>query len=79
MPSYFKILPCLTKLQFGHVCVYLLTQTVKLQNVSFEVGTWFLDATYCLDAVDIFAKLFQNPSMYDKVTVRTQMKWGRTD
>jgi hypothetical protein len=53
---------------------------VKLQNVSvtmtFEVGTWFLDETHRHDGVDICAMLFQNPSMDDKVTVRTQMKWG---
>jgi hypothetical protein len=34
---------------------------VKLQNVSvtstFEVGTWFLDATHRQDVVDIYAKL----------------------
>jgi hypothetical protein len=56
---------------------------VKLQNdsvtLTFEVGTSFLDATHCLDVVDIYAKLFQNPSVYDKVTVRTRLKWGRTD
>jgi hypothetical protein len=56
---------------------------VKLQNdsvtLTFEVGTWFLDVTHCLDVVDICAKLFQNPSMNDKVTVWTQMKWGRID
>jgi hypothetical protein len=55
---------------------------VKLQNDSvtftFEVGTWFLDATR-LDVVDICAKLFQNPSMYDKVTVWTRMKMGNTE
>jgi hypothetical protein len=56
---------------------------VKLQNdsvtLTFEVRTWFLDVTRFLDVVDICAKLFQNPSMYDKVTVRTQIKWGRMD
>jgi hypothetical protein len=56
---------------------------VKLQNVgvtlNFGVGTWFLHATHCLDVVDYFAKLFQNPSIYDKVTVQARMKWGRTD
>jgi hypothetical protein len=40
---------------------------VKLENVSvtmtFEVETWFLDATHCVDVVNICAKLFQNPSM----------------
>jgi hypothetical protein len=53
---------------------------VKLQNVSlpltFEVGKWFFDATHHLDVVDICAELFQNPSMYDKVTILTQMMWG---
>jgi hypothetical protein len=43
---------------------------MKLQNVSVtltsEIGSWFLDATHRLDVVDICAKLFQNPSMYDK-------------
>jgi hypothetical protein len=54
---------------------------VKLQNVSvtltFEVGMWFLDSTYRLDVVGICAQLFQNPLMYDKVTVQTRMKWDR--
>jgi hypothetical protein len=56
---------------------------VKLQNdsvtLTFEVGMWFFDATHCLDVVDICAKLFQNPSIYDKVTVRTRIKCGRID
>jgi hypothetical protein len=56
---------------------------VKLQNVSvtltFEVGACILDTTHCLHVVDIGATLFQNPLMYDKVTVWTQMKWGRID
>jgi hypothetical protein len=34
---------------------------VNLQNISvtltFDVGTWFLDATHRLDVVDIYAKL----------------------
>jgi hypothetical protein len=47
--------------------------------LTFDVGTWFLDTTHRRDVIDICAKFFQNPSMYDKVTVRTQMKWGRTD
>jgi hypothetical protein len=42
-------------------------------SVTFDLGTWFVDATHHLDVVDICAKLFQNPSMYDKVTVRTRM------
>jgi hypothetical protein len=37
---------------------------VKLQNTSvtltFEVGTWFLDATHRIDVVDICGKLFLN-------------------
>jgi hypothetical protein len=80
-----KIIRCMTKLQSGHECVYLFTliDNVKFQNdsvtLTFEVGTWFLDTTHRLLVVDICAKLFQNPSMYDKVTVWTRMKWGRTD
>jgi hypothetical protein len=72
----------MTKLQSGHECVYLLTLFVKLRHImilTFEVGTWFLDATHRLDVVDICTKLFQNPSMYDKVTVQTRMNWRRTD
>jgi hypothetical protein len=46
---------------------------VKLQNdsvtLTFEVGTCFLDAKQHIDVVDICAILFQNPSMYDIVTV----------
>jgi hypothetical protein len=89
MPSYSKILWCMTKLRPGHECVYLLTPIVIIWNFkmvvwawplslvilkSFEVGTWFLDAKHHL----FCAKLFQNPSMCDKVTVWTQIKWGRT-
>jgi hypothetical protein len=48
---------------------------VKLQYVSLtltsELGARFFDATHRLDVVDIFSKLFQNLSMYDKVTIRT--------
>jgi hypothetical protein len=65
------------------VPIYSNCDNVKLQNdrvtLTFEVGTWFLDTTHCLVVVDICAKLFQNPSMYDKVTVRARMKWGYTD
>jgi hypothetical protein len=65
------------------VPIYSNCNNMKLQNdnvtLNFEVGTWFLNATQCFDVVDICAKLFQKPSMYDKVTVRTRMKWGRTD
>jgi hypothetical protein len=65
------------------VPIYCNCDNVKLQNdsvtLTFEVGTWFLDATHRLDVVDICAKLFQNPSMYDKVTVRARIKWGRKD
>jgi hypothetical protein len=66
-----------------NVCTINSCDNVKLQNVSvtltFEVRTWFFDASHCLDVVDIWAKLFQNPSMYDKVTIRARMKWGGTD
>jgi hypothetical protein len=48
----------------------MLSITVTL---TFEVGTWFLNTTHHLDVVDICAKLFQNPSMYDKGTVWTQI------
>jgi hypothetical protein len=34
---------------------------------------WFLDATHRLDVVDIYAKLFKNPTMHDKLAVRTRM------
>jgi hypothetical protein len=65
------------------VPIYSNCDNVKLQNdsvtLTFDVGTWFLDATHCLVVVDICAKLFQNPSIYDKVTVRTLMKLGRTE
>jgi hypothetical protein len=64
------------------VPIYSNCDYMKLQNdsvtLTFETGTWFLDATHCLDMVDICAKLFQNPSMYDKVAVRTRMN-GQTD
>jgi hypothetical protein len=60
--------------------------SVNLQNISvtltFEEGTWFLDTTECCHETDICAKLFQNPSMLDKVTYWTWLlcKWDtRTD
>jgi hypothetical protein len=57
------------------VPIYSNCDNVKLQNdtvtFTFEVGTWFLDATHHLDVVGICAKLFQNPTMNDKVTVQT--------
>jgi hypothetical protein len=59
------------------MCVFIdsHSDTVNIQNVSvtltFEEGTWFLDATLRSDVVDICAKLFQNPSMHDKVAVWT--------
>jgi hypothetical protein len=59
--------------------------SMNLQNISvtltFEEGTWFPDATKCCYEIDICAKLFQNPSMHDKVTAWTWFvcKWGQTD
>jgi hypothetical protein len=60
----------MTKLQSGHDCVYLQNVSVTL---TFDVGAWFLDPTNCLGVVDIYAKLFSNPSMHDKFIVWTQM------
>jgi hypothetical protein len=42
-------------------------------TLTFEEMTWFLDATKCCYEIDMCAKLFQNPSKRDKVTVRTCM------
>jgi hypothetical protein len=47
---------------------YLQTICVTL---TLEVGSSVLDAICRLDVLDIRAKLFNNPSMRDKVTVRT--------
>jgi hypothetical protein len=58
---------------------------MSLQNISmsltFEEGMWFLDATKCCNEIDICAKLFQNPSIHDKVTVWICLlfKWGHTE
>jgi hypothetical protein len=62
------------------VPIYSKCDNVKLNTLTltFEVGTWIMDATH-LAVVDICVKLFQNPSMYVKVTVRARMKWGRID
>jgi hypothetical protein len=50
---------------------------VKFKNnsvtLTLQVGPKFLDATHHLDAVDNYAMLFLNPSMHDKVTVRTRL------
>jgi hypothetical protein len=56
----------------------------NLQNISVTLtfeGTWFLDVTACCYEIDICAKLFQYPSMHDKITVWTWLlcKWGHTD
>jgi hypothetical protein len=75
----------MTKLQSGHECVYLFTLIPIIWNFKMIVWPWPLRKrhgfkTHCLDVVDSCAKLFQIPSMYDKVTVRTRMKRdGRTD
>jgi hypothetical protein len=85
MPSYLKIIQCTTKLQSGHECVPINSNcdNVKLKydsvTLTCKVWTWFLNAKHRLDVVDIYAKLFQNPSMYDKLKVRTRVKLGRTD
>jgi hypothetical protein len=65
----------MTKLQSGHE----LSGDAQTDGQTDEVGTLFLDATHSLDVVDICSKLFQNLFMYDKVTLRTRIKWGRTD
>jgi hypothetical protein len=63
------------------VPIYSYYNNVNLKNdsviLAFEIWTWFLNETDGLDVVDICANLFKNPSMYDKVTVPTQMKWAR--
>jgi hypothetical protein len=46
-------------------------QTVSV-TLTFEVGTWVLDATRRLDVVNICAKVFKKPLMRNKVTVRTR-------
>jgi hypothetical protein len=69
----------MTKLQSGHEFVssnssreneYLQTISVTL---TLKVGTWVFIKTHRLDVVDIYALLFWNPSMHDKVTARTRM------
>jgi hypothetical protein len=60
---------CIFKL-FSREFEYLQTISVTL---TLKVGTWVFVATCRLDVVDIYAKLFQNPSMHDKVTARTHM------
>jgi hypothetical protein len=57
----------MTKLQSGHDCCVS-------RDARMDRQTSALAATHRLDVVDICAKLFQNPSMYDKITVLTQKK-----
>jgi hypothetical protein len=63
----------------------IVLDSMNLQNISvtltFEEMMCFLDATKCCYEIDMRAKLFQNPSMHDKVTVWTWLlcKWGQTD
>jgi hypothetical protein len=40
-------------------------------TLTYEEGSWFLDATHHCHVIDICAKLLQNPSMHYKVTVWT--------
>jgi hypothetical protein len=75
----------MTKLYRSPMLVPIISNcdSVNLKNISvtltFEEGMW--SATECCHEIDICAKLFQNPSMHDKVTVWTWLlwKWGHTD
>jgi hypothetical protein len=69
----------MTMLQFENQCVpsnssyeHKYLQTIRV-TFTLEVGTWVLYTTRHLDVVDVCAKLFQNPSMHEKVIVRTQI------
>ena len=42
-------------------------------TLTFELQTWVLSATHCLNEIHIYVKLFQNPSINDKVMDRTQL------
>jgi hypothetical protein len=48
---------------------YLHAWTKSSVTLIFEEGTWFLNAKKCCYKIDICAKLFQNPSMHDKVSL----------
>ena len=41
-------------------------------TLTFILATWFLFVTYCLIMVIIYAKLFLNPTMHNKVMGRTR-------
>jgi hypothetical protein len=75
MPSYFKILQCMTMLQFGLQTLPVSKSALETIRVTLtlEVGTWVLHKTHHLDVVDICANLFKNSSMHDKVIIRTRM------
>jgi hypothetical protein len=40
------------------ICDNMNFQNVSVALTSFEIGTWFFDATHRLDVVDICAKLY---------------------
>ena len=41
-------------------------------TLNFVLATWFLFATHCLVVLIIYAKLFLNPTLHNKVTGRTR-------
>ena len=40
---------------------------VRTVTLTFDLTTWFLFATHCLVMIIIFAKLFLNPTIHNKV------------
>ena len=75
MSNYFHIPPCMTKLWVGHEQVSLKPidkVTECTVTLAFNLGTWFLFATYRLVIMITCARLFSNPTMYDKVIGRTR-------
>ena len=61
---YFKILPCIRKLQPGHESMHINTESMHINTetasvtLTFEIWVWNFYATHCLDMVNTFAKLF---------------------
>ena len=72
---FFLIPPCITNLWIGHKHVSLKSlQKAKVLTVTltFGLAIWFLFATHFLIMIIIYAKLFLNPIMHNKVMGQTR-------
>ena len=74
VPNYFQIPLCIIKLWVGDKQVSLNSihkVAVRTVILIFALVTWFLFVTHCLVTIIIYAKLFFNFTMHNKVMGRT--------